>query len=145
MKITHILATKGANVITIRPEQSLNEAVAALSGHNIGALVVVDRANQVIGILSERDVIRAAARHENVLRQPVGEVMTRDVITGSPQDDVKAVLQTMSNKKIRHLPILDQGKLAGILSIRDVVQTQLDEYAGEIETLEERVESERAG
>jgi CBS domain-containing protein len=146
MKVMHILATKGAEVITIRSEQSLKAGVDLLSKHNIGALIVVDQANQVVGIISERDIIREAARREDFLSRPVGEVMTRDVITGLPQDDVKSVLQTMSEKKIRHLPVIDRGKLAGMISIRDVVQAQLNEYEGEIDTLEARIiESGEAG
>lgn len=141
MKIKHLLTTKGANVITIRPEQSLGAAVELLSGHNIGALAVMDAANQLVGILSERDIIRAAARHADVLSRPVSEVMTRSVLTGSPQDDVKSVLQTMSARKIRHLVIQEGGNLAGMISIRDVIQTQLDAYEGKIDTLETMLET----
>lgn len=136
MKIKNILATKGANVITIRPEQSLSAAIELLSTHNIGALVVTDTGNKIVGILSERDIVRALAHHANILSQPISRVMTRSVLTGSPQDDVKSVLQTMSKNKIRHLVIVEGGNLAGMLSIRDVIQVQLDSYEGKIETLE---------
>jgi CBS domain-containing protein len=136
MKIKNILATKGANVVTIGPEQSLGTAVDLLSRHNIGALAVIDTGNQLVGIISERDIIRTLARREDVLSRTVGEVMTRSVLTGSPQEDVKSVLQTMSAKKIRHLLILEEGNLAGMISIRDIIQIQLDSYEGKIETLE---------
>ena len=139
MKISTILATKGMNVITARPEQSLRDAIAMLVRHNIGALVVVDEAGQLIGILSERDIIHEAARSEQIFSRTVGEVMTRDVITALPSDDVKSVEQTMTNRRIRHLPIIDHDKLAGIVSIGDVVKAQLDEYEGEIDTLQTQI------
>ena len=139
MKISTILATKGVNVITIGPEQSVTAAIAMLVKHNIGALVVVDEAGQLIGILSERDIIHEAARSEQIFSRTVGEVMTRDVITALPSDDVKSVEQTMTNRRIRHLPIIDHGKLAGIVSIGDVVKAQLDEYEGEIDTLQTQI------
>ena len=139
MKISTILATKGMNVITARPEQSLRDAIAILVRHNIGALVVVDQAGQLIGILSERDIIHEADRSEQIFSRTVGEVMTRDVITALPSDDVKSVEQTMTNRRIRHLPIIDRGKLAGIVSIGDVVKAQLDEYECEIDTLQTQI------
>ena len=139
MKISTILATKGVNVITIGPEQSVTAAIAMLVKHNIGALVVVDEAGQLIGILSERDIIHEAARSEQIFSRTVGEVMTRAVITALPSDDVKSVEQTMTNRRIRHLPIIDHGKLAGIVSIGDVVKAQLDEYEGEIDTLQTQI------
>ncbi len=138
-KIKNILATKGTNVITIRPEQSLKEAVATLTKHNIGALVVVDAAGRLAGIISERDIIRAAARRDDVFTQPVSEVMTRSVITAVPNDDLRSVLQTMTNKRFRHLPIVEHDKLLGIVSIGDVVKAQLDQYQGEIDTLQTQI------
>ena len=139
MKISTILATKGMNVITIGPGLSVKEAIALLVKHNIGALVVVDEAGRPIGMFSERDVIHEAARSEQVFSRTVGEVMTKGVITALPSDDVKSVEQTMTNRRIRHLPIMDQGKLAGIVSIGDVVKAQLDAYEGEIDTLQTQI------
>ncbi|MEK7328528.1 MAG: CBS domain-containing protein, partial [Chloroflexota bacterium] len=109
MKIRNILATKGATVITIHPEQTLKEAVALLVGHRIGALVVVDESGRLAGIISERDIIRKAAEKDIHLTLAVSEVMTEAVITGTPQDDPKSVLQTMTDRRFRHLPILEQG------------------------------------
>lgn len=140
MKIDTILATKGMNVVTIQPQRSLKEAVRLLERHNIGALVVVDESGMPIGIISERDIVRQAARDDNdLLARPVSAVMTRNVVTGSPQDDLQSVLRTMTEKHFRHLPIMDQGRLAGIISIGDVVKAQITEYQGEIETLETRI------
>jgi CBS domain-containing protein len=136
MKISTILATKGMNVITVRPDQSIKEAVGLLVRHNIGALVAVDDAGKPVGILSERDIIRMAARRDDVFGLSVREVMTKDLISASPQDDLKSVMQTMTDKRFRHLPIMDQGQLAGIVSIGDVVKTLLGQYEGVIDTLQ---------
>ena len=139
MKIESILATKSSNVITVGPDQSLKEAVDLLAEHNIGTLIVVDEAGQPIGIISERDVVREAARTETVLDQTVSRVMTKDLITASPQDDLEAVLQTMTAKHFRHLPIMDQERLIGVISIGDVVKAQLDKYQGEVDTLQTQI------
>ncbi len=139
MKINAILATKGMNVVTIRPEASLREAVAVLAHHNIGAVVVVNDSGAPVGILSERDIVREAARNDNVLALTVKQVMTKDVVAGSPQDDLQAVSQTMTDRHFRHLPILDQGRLVGIVSIGDVVKAQIQSYQGQIDSLETRV------
>jgi CBS domain-containing protein len=139
MNIKRILATKGVNVVTIRPDQSIREAIALLAQYNIGALVVVDEANRPVGILSERDITRALARDENILSKSVSELMTKNVITGLPQDDIISVANTMTEKRIRHIPIVEQGKLVGIISIGDVVKAQRDQYKGEIDTLQTQI------
>jgi len=135
MKIQTILATKGANILTVRANQTLKEAVVLLAKHKIGALIVVDEAGKLAGILSERDVIREAAQRDDAPARPVSEVMTKAVVTGTPQDDLRSVMQTMTERRFRHMPIMDGGQLAGIISIGDVVKAQLDEYEGEIESL----------
>jgi len=136
MKISTILSTKGMNVITVHPDQSIKEAIDLLVRHNIGALVAVDEAGKPVGILSERDIIRMAVRRDDVFGLSVREVMTKDLISASPQDDLKSVMQTMTDKRFRHLPIMDQGQLAGIVSIGDVVKTLLGQYEGVIDTLQ---------
>jgi CBS domain-containing protein len=144
MNIKRILATKGVNVVTTRPDQSIREAIALLAQYNIGALVVVDEANRPVGILSERDITRALARDENILSKSVSELMTKNVITGLPQDDIISVANTMTEKRIRHIPIVEQGKLVGIISIGDVVKAQRDQYKGEIDTLQTQILGEQA-
>lgn len=138
MNIKGILATKGVNVVTIRPEQSIREAIALLSRHNIGALVVVDN-HQSVGILSERDITRALAKDEDIFGQAVQELMTKDLITALPQDDLKSVANTMTEKRIRHLPVVERGQLIGIISIGDVVKAQRDQYKGEVDTLQTQI------
>jgi CBS domain-containing protein len=139
MKVQTILAKKGTNVVTIHPEQTLREAARLLAERNIGALVVVNEAARPVGILSERDIIRAAARHDDAFSWPVSDIMTRELITGVPQDDVRSVMHTMTEKRFRHLPILEHGELVGIVSIGDVVKAQRDEYQGELDTLQIQV------
>lgn len=139
MKVRNILATKGGRVITIAPEETVRRAVALLVENRIGAVVVADAAGKLVGILSERDVMRAAAQDEGVFGQPVSAIMTREVVIGMPEDDVLAVAHTMLEKRFRHLPIVDEGRLMGIISIGDVLKTQRDAYQGEIDTLETRI------
>jgi CBS domain-containing protein len=136
MNIASVLASKGARVVTIPPESTIRQALTLLASHNIGALVVVDTANVPVGIVSERDIVREAARNESLFSQSISRVMTRDVILGLPQDDLTSVGKTMTEKRIRHLPVVEGGKLVGIVSIGDVVKAQRDWYQGEVDTLQ---------
>jgi CBS domain-containing protein len=136
MNIQHILATKGTNVVTIRPEQTIREALATLVTRNVGALVAVNNAGEPRGMLSERDILRAAARNETVFTQFVSDLMTTDVIVGVPQDDLASVAHTMTEKRIRHIPVVEESKLVGIVSIGDVVKAQRDQFQGELDTLQ---------
>jgi len=140
MKVKRILATKSGSVITIRPEQPIRDAVALLGMHNIGALVVVaPGSDRPVGIISERDIIRRAAENEGVFSESVKDIMTRELITGMPQDDLISVMHTMTERRFRHLPVVDEGRLIGIISIGDVLKAQRDEYRGEIDTLETQI------
>ncbi len=136
MKVKHILASKGMNVITIRPDQQVRDAIAMLTQHGIGALVVVDDSNKPVGIISERDIVRHAAVDEEVFSQIVSSIMTRNLITGIPQDDIASIAHTMTENRFRHLPIVEGDDLIGIISIGDVLKAERDEYRGEIDTLE---------
>ncbi len=139
MQIKNILAKKGMNVITIRPDQTLRDVVALLAKHKIGVLVVVDASGKPAGIISERDIIRVADQNKNFFKTRVDTVMTKDVVVGSPDDDLKSVQQTMTQRKFRHLPVMEHGKLIGIVSISDLVKAIVEEYQGEIETLETQI------
>lgn len=144
MNIASLLATKSRRPVTIRPEQSVREAVQLLATHNIGALIVVNEADAPVGIISERDIVREASRNEQVFGRPVSEIMTRDVITGVPEDDLASVANVMTEKRIRHVPVMDKGRLVGIVSIGDVVKAQRDQYRGEVETLETQILADKA-
>jgi CBS domain-containing protein len=136
MTIASLLATKGPNVVTIRADATIRQALAQLASHNIGAIVVVNEAGWPVGIISERDVVRSLVRDENILPRSVASIMTRDVILGTPQDDLMAVGITMTERRIRHLPVVDGRQLVGIVSIGDVVKAQRDRYQGEVDTLQ---------
>ena len=142
MKVRNILATKKGQLITVGPEEQVRRAVRILVDNRIGALLVVDSSGQLVGILSERDIMRTAATDEALFGRAVAEIMTKDVIVGMPQDDVIAVAHTMLEKRFRHLPIIDEGKLIGIISIGDVLKIQRDAYRGEVDTLETRIIAE---
>jgi CBS domain-containing protein len=141
MNIASILARKGGKVATCRPAESIRRALALLAEHNIGALVVVDESGRPAGMLSERDIVREAARDERLFARSVGEIMTRDVIVGVPEDDLRAVRRTMTERRIRHVPVVVEGRLVGIVSIGDVVKAELDQYLGEVDTLQMQVGS----
>ena len=144
MNIATILASKGAQTVTVRPEQSIREGLALLARHNIGALIVVE-GDRPVGILSERDIVREGARREDVFTRTVADLMTRDVITGQPQDDLQSVAHTMTEKRVRHLPVVEQGRLVGVVSIGDVVKAQRDQYRGEAETLQAQLLADQPG
>ena len=121
MRIKDVLSTKGTNVIAIGPDEAVLTAVRVLSEHRIGA-VVVRRGERMVGILSERDVLNLAADDPTRLESAtVAEVMTGDVIVGSPDDELNQVMNVMTENRIRHLPIVTGGALVGIVSIGDVV------------------------
>ena len=145
MKVRNILATKKGRLITLQSDQPVRRAIALLSENRIGALVIVDSDGRLVGILSERDIVRSAALDEQLFGLPVEAIMTRDVIIGMPQDDIISVAHTMLEKRFRHLPIIDEDQLVGIISIGDVLKTQRDAYRGEIETLETRIIAEGEG
>jgi CBS domain-containing protein len=145
MQITTVLASKGPSVVTIRPAQTIREALSLLTAHNIGVVVVIDEAERPVGILSERDIVRAAARDDRFFTRPVSAIMTRELILAQPQDDLDSVAHTMTERRIRHLPVVDGGRLVGIVSIGDVLKVQRDQYRGEVDTLEIQLLAPRRG
>ncbi len=144
MNIANILARKGSMAVTVRPEQSIREALALLERHNIGALIAV-QGESPVGILSERDIVREAARNERFFALTVADLMTRAVITGQPHDDLLTVAHTMTERRIRHLPVVDKERLVGMVSIGDVVKAQRDHYQGEVDTLQTQLLAGESG
>lgn len=142
MKVSTILSKKKAGVITVQPNQLVREAVKLLAVYRIGALVVVDTMGKVVGILSERDIVWNAAENEALFDQAITTIMTHDVVVGMPQDEVMSVAHTMTEGRFRHLPIVDDDELIGIISIGDVLKMQRDAYRGEIDTLETQIMAE---
>jgi len=137
MKVQDILQKKSSQVFTLQSHQTLLEASQMLTTHNIGSLLVVNEKNHLIGIISERDIVRQLAQHgEEVGTVTVGEVMTTDVLIAVPDDDVTYLSNTMTNNRIRHIPVLQDGELVGIVSIGDVVKAQFYLYEGEAHYLQ---------
>ncbi|HWM49311.1 MAG TPA: CBS domain-containing protein [Xanthobacteraceae bacterium] len=128
MTVKALLARKGSHVTTIGPTVPLTAAIKMLSDHRIGALVVTGAEGRVIGIISERDIVRALAEHAaQALEHPVSEVMTRNVVTCSECDTVCDLMERMTDGKFRHIPVIEQGRLCGIVSIGDVVKRRVEE------------------
>ncbi len=124
MKVSMILKAKGGDVFTINVESSLADVVAGLVEHNCGSLVVMDN-EQLCGIVTERDILKVCSGVARPMNEiPVREVMTADVVTGSIDDKISDVMGLMTERRIRHLPVVDGGKLAGIISIGDVVKAE---------------------
>jgi CBS domain-containing protein len=140
MTVKAILSRKGNDVITIEPTVTLSAAVKILAEHRIGAVVVTGPEREVAGILSERDIVRALAqRGPGALEEAVGQVMTRKVVTCSESDTVAALMERMTQGKFRHLPVVERGKLAGLVSIGDVVKHRLGEMEHESNALREYI------
>ena len=142
MNVEHILASKGREVRTIRPDASVGDALRRLRTERIGALVVSETGTDLVGILSDRDILDAIADHgTDVLGESVGGVMTAKVFTCSREDRVSAIMALMTDRRIRHVPVVEDGRLCGMVSIGDVVKQRLDEMEGEAAALREYVTS----
>lgn len=140
VSVSVLLQRKGTTCHTIAPGASLQEVMQLLSRYNIGALVVSRDGSSVDGIVSERDVISAlAANGETALAMPTSSVMTSPATTCTPQTRVNELMSVMTDQRIRHLPVIEDGRLAGIVSIGDVVKWRLDELAEDAEHLHEYV------
>ena len=136
MNVETILRNKGSSVTTIRPEATIAEAVDTLRRDRIGALVVSEDGESVDGIVSERDVVSALADHgSDLLSRSVDDIMTRNVITCEPDDTVGELMAEMTNRRIRHFPVVAGGRLCGIVSIGDLVKNRLDEVEFEARSL----------
>lgn len=136
MRISDVLRNKGASVATITPETSVSGLLTELSVHNIGAMVVVSP-DGVAGIVSERDVVRKL--HElgaELLTRPVSEIMTTLVATCAPSDTLDSLSVLMTTNRVRHVPVVENGRLAGIVSIGDVVKTRMEELEREQQQLQ---------
>lgn len=140
MTVKAILSRKGSDVATIAPTANLSDAVKLLAERRIGALVVTGADSRVAGILSERDIVRAlAARGPDALQETVASVMTRKVSTCTEAETVAVIMERMTEGKFRHLPVVEQGRLAGIISIGDVVKLRVEEIEGETNALREYI------
>jgi len=136
MFVSDILAQKGGLVFTVSPGTTVAQAAQHLSTRRIGSVLVMDGTNTIAGIVSERDLVRAMARHGgDALDLEVRQVMTREVVTCHPDDPIERVMGLMTAGRFRHLPVEDRGELIGLISIGDVVKARLEETQHEAEAL----------
>jgi CBS domain-containing protein len=136
MRIADVLRNKGAAVATVTPDTTVSELLAGLAEHNIGAMVVIGP-DGLAGIVSERDVVRKLhERGAEILTRPVTEIMTTLVATCAPSDSIDVLSGLMTTNRVRHIPVVDAGQLAGIVSIGDVVKTRMEELETEQEQLQ---------
>ena len=142
MTVKAILSVKGTEVLTIEPTTNVAAAAKLLAERKIGALVVTGPDQRVVGIVSERDIVQELAAHgPAALDLALTEVMTRKVTTCSASDTISSVMERMTAGKFRHLPVLDQGRLAGIVSIGDVVKHRLQEMEREQSALRDYIQT----
>lgn len=132
MQVTQILSNKGKEVFSISPDATVNELVRRLHSHRVGALLVQDETGQVVGIVSERDVVRGMATQAGIFDAHVTDIMTADVVSITPSTDVAELTRLMTQHRIRHVPVIDdKGRVVGLISIGDVVKIRMDELESE--------------
>jgi CBS domain-containing protein len=136
MKISEVLERKGSSVATIDPDRPVRQAVTELARHGIGALVASTDGERVSGMISERDVVRSIDRlGSGALNEPVRKLMSSSVVTCAPGDTVDALASIMTEQRVRHVPVLEGGRLVGIVSIGDIVKSRLDELEADKDAL----------
>jgi CBS domain-containing protein len=133
MKVSDLLKSKGAGVITIDDHSTLGQVLKSLIEHRVGALVVIDSEHNPIGIITERDILRVVNQKgaNQWFSQSVSDFMTKNIIIGVPSDDVEYIMALMTENRFRHVPIIDDGKLAGLISIGDIVKSLLKNIKAE--------------
>lgn len=144
MNVEGILRTKGAKVVTVTPETTVGEAAKILKRARIGAAVVSNDGNDVLGIVSERDIVSALAeptKRTGLVDKPVSSLMTRDVLTCEPEDTVQKCMSMMTDHRVRHLPVVLEKRMIGLISIGDVVKNRLEELEIEAGFLRELIAS----
>jgi CBS domain-containing protein len=136
MKISDLLRQKGTLVVSVRPQQSVTELIDLLAEHKVGALIVSSDGSRVEGIVSERDVVRRLQQSgAALLTAPVSEIMTSQVKTSAPDTDLDELMRVMTDGRFRHVPVVEDGRLVGIVSIGDVVKHRIDELQNERDQL----------
>ncbi|NUR06662.1 MAG: CBS domain-containing protein [Nocardioidaceae bacterium] len=142
MRISQVLAGKSTReVVTIKPDATVRELLALLARHNIGAVIVSEDASTVAGIVSERDVVRRLNEDDDVLTAQVSSIMTSEVKTARSDQPVVELMQVMTERRFRHMPVVDEGTLTGIVSIGDIVKSRMSELEFERDQLDSYVHS----
>lgn len=140
MQVEQILRHKGTNVVSVSPSASVSEAIEVLDEYHIGAVLVNDEDGALKGILSERDVVRGLAQKGlDCLSGSVASLMTADVLTCEPTHSIDQIMALMTEKRIRHLPVMAQGELLGVISIGDVVKLRIEEVEHESDALRQYI------
>ena len=150
MRVNDILQEKGSEVVTIVANRTIHAAIVKLNEHSIGALIVKGESGDIAGIITERDILQTCGTRCGRLKEPVPrieatcpylvqDVMTKDLVIGVPDDDLNYVMGVMTKKRIRHLPILEDGRLAGIISMSDLVNAHLEEHVFDSRTLKDYI------
>ncbi|MEQ8435018.1 MAG: CBS domain-containing protein [Oceanicaulis sp.] len=141
MTASRILIDKGAEVFTVSPEDTLVAAAVTLSAHKVGAAVAVDADGKPVGVFSERDLAKAVSAHgAAALEKTVGEVMSTDLVSASPSTSIDTLMGLMTDRRVRHVLVLEGGSLAGVVSIGDVVKRKIAEAEAEAESLKAYIE-----
>lgn len=141
MTVRSILNTKGHQIMSVEPDVKLEVAIRLLGEKKIGAVLVMNQ-SRLEGILSERDIVRVLAEHgAGALEAPVSQVMTRKVVTCKETDTVAELMEMMTTGKFRHLPVVDNGKVVGLISIGDIVKRRVQEYESEQEALRDYIKT----
>jgi CBS domain-containing protein len=136
MFVSDILKGKGTSIISVTSNQSVEKALALLAQHRIGAVLVMDAGGSIAGILSERDLVRAMSRlGKEVFDRKVGDLMTSAVVTCTSKDPVAAIEAMMTSQRFRHVPVVEEGRLIGMISIGDVVKARIEEAEAEVDAL----------
>lgn len=136
MLVSHILKTKGDLVFTVSPNETVQAAASLMTSRRVGALVVMDAGDKVAGIVSERDIVRLVAEEgADCMNRPVSTCMTREVLFAGPQELVDQLLARMTDRRVRHLPVCQDGRLMGLVSIGDLVKVKIAEVEAEAEDL----------
>src|SRR6266852_103646 len=140
--VSGVLKNKGHHVVTVSPNQTVASVAKVLTLNKIGAAPVIDEEDRLVGIISERDIIRGMSEHADaVLTLPAEQLMTRDVKTCTSEDQLVDLMEVMTLQRIRHLPVIENGALHGIVSIGDVVKQRLEEVQSEAEELRRYIRS----
>ena len=140
MLVSALIKEKGAGVITTGPATTVSEVADIIARERIGAVVVTEQDDQVVGIISERDIVNGLSkRGTGLLDLPISDVMTRDVFTCATTEDVNQLRREMTNRRARHIPIVEEGKLIGIISIGDIVKNRLDELESETKQMRDYI------
>lgn len=146
MKVKEILATKGSRVVTVAKESSVIDAMSIFSANRVGSLLVVDKDSKILGIIGARDVLMAVINHlDNIKTLTVEKIMTTNLIVGTPDDSIDYLLTIMTENRIRHIPIIENKELKGLVSIGDVVKSQLKETHAENKYLKDYIADKYPG